>query len=239
MKNQTHINKPDKRPLTTREYELDLASLKEEARQSSSDVKHILPPLPYPESALEPHISRETVHFHYDVHHRTYINKLNQLIAGTDFENCSLEEIVRNSAGDIFNNAGQAWNHNFYWQCLAPGGSNAPEGPLAAAIRSEFGSLAELQTQFSKVTEKIFGSGWAWLIQNPDGALAIIHTGNAGSPIRSGQHPLLTCDAWEHAYYIDYRNRRPDYMNAFWQLVNWRFVETQYLETPYLETQHH
>jgi Fe-Mn family superoxide dismutase len=136
----------------------------------------------------------------------------------------------------MFNNAGQAWNHNFYWQCLTPGGGEAPAGPLAAAIRAEFGSLDEFQAEFSRVAEKIFGSGWAWLVQNADGALAIIHTGNAGSPIRSGQHPLLTCDAWEHAYYIDYRNRRPDYMKAFWQLVNWRFVETQFRERPFLET---
>ena len=230
MKNQTNINKPEKRLSAAREYDLDLTSLKGDVRTSTPDPKHMLPPLPYSESALEPHISRETVHFHYDVHHRTYINKLNELIAGTDFEHCSLEEIVRNSTGNLFNNAGQAWNHNFYWRCLTPGGSSAPEGPLAAAIRAEFGSQADFEAQFSKVAEGLFGSGWAWLIQNADGGLAIIHTGNAGSPIRSGQHPLLTCDVWEHAYYIDYRNRRPDYLKAFWQLVDWRAVEARYLE---------
>lgn len=235
MKNQTRINKQDKRAFAASEYDLDLNTLKEESRQSAlhqylqpQEKGHQLPALPYAESDLEPHISRETVHFHYDVHHRNYVNKLNQLIEGTDFEECSLEEIVRNSTGDIFNNAGQVWNHNFYWECLTPGGSSAPEGELAAAIRAEFGSQAEFQDRFSKVAANVFGSGWAWLVQNPDGTLEIIHTGNAGSPIRSGQHPLLTCDAWEHAYYIDYRNRRPDYLQAFWQLVDWRFVESRF-----------
>lgn len=187
-----------------------------------------LPPLPYSESALEPHISRETVHFHYDVHHRAYVTKLNKLIADTEFEDSSLEDIVRNSTGDIFNNAGQVWNHNFYWQCLAPKGGGSPDGALAAAIVETFGSQAEFQAKFSKVAEGLFGSGWAWLAQNSDGSLSIIHTGNAGSPIRAGQTPLLTCDVWEHAYYIDYRNRRADYLKAFWQLVNWNFVAAQY-----------
>jgi Fe-Mn family superoxide dismutase len=187
-----------------------------------------LPPLPYPESALEPHISRETVHFHYDIHHRTYVTKLNKLIANTEFEDSSLEDIVRNSTGNIFNNAGQVWNHNFYWQCLTPKDGGSPEGALAAAICATFGSQADFQAQFSKIADGLFGSGWAWLAQNSDGSLSIIHTGNAGSPIRAGQRPLLTCDVWEHAYYIDYRNRRTDYLRAFWQLVNWRFVAAQY-----------
>lgn len=187
-----------------------------------------LPPLPYSESALEPHLSRETVHFHYDVHHRNYVTKLNKLIAGTEFEDSSLEEIVRNSTGEIFNNAGQVWNHNFYWQCLMPKGGGAPDGEFAAAIREQFGSQADFEAEFTKVAAGLFGSGWAWLAQNADGGLAIIHTGNAGSPIRAGQRPLLACDVWEHAYYLDYRNRRPDYLKAFWQLVNWRFVAAQY-----------
>jgi superoxide dismutase, Fe-Mn family len=226
-KNQTK-SKAEKRAFAAGEYDLDLQTLKEEARQFAPATGHALLPLRYPQSALEPHISRETVHFHYDVHHRNYVSKLSQLIAGTDFENCSLEEIVRNSTGDIFNNSGQAWNHNFYWQCLTPGGSSAPEGAFAAAIREHFGSQAEFETRFDKVATGVFGAGWAWLVQNADGALEIIHTGNAGSPIRSGQHPLLTCDVWEHAYYIDYRNRRSDYLKAFWQLVDWRFVEAQF-----------
>lgn len=210
-------------------YDYDLSVLKEEAIMSSAvATQHSLPALPYPESALEPHISRETVHFHYDVHHRTYVNKLNQLIADTEFEECSLEEIVRNSTGAIFNNAGQAWNHSFYWQCLSPKGGGAPQGALAEAIREDFGSQTGFQAEFTRVAENLFGSGWTWLVQNPDGHLAIVHTGNAGSPIRSGQRPLLTCDVWEHAYYIDYRNRRTDYLKAFWQLVNWRFAESQY-----------
>lgn len=192
------------------------------------ESRYVLPPLPYSESALEPHISRETVHFHYDIHHRNYVNKLNALIANTEYEDSSLEEIVMSSTGDVFNNAGQVWNHNFYWQCLAPNGGGTPGGDFAAALRDKFGSFADFQSAFTKLAENLFGSGWAWLIQNPDGALNIIHTGNAGSPIRSGHRPLLVCDMWEHAYYIDYRNRRPDYMKGFWQLVNWRFVEAQY-----------
>jgi Fe-Mn family superoxide dismutase len=192
------------------------------------ETQHSLPPLPYPESGLEPHISRETVHFHYDVHHRNYVNKMNKLIVDTDFEDCSLDEIVRNSTGELFNNAGQTWNHNFYWQCMTPKGGGMPQGALAAAIREKFGSQASFQAEFSRVAEGLFGAGWAWLVQNADNSLALIHTGNAGSPIRSGQRPLLTCDVWEHAYYIDYRNRRADYMKAFWQVVNWRFVESQY-----------
>ena len=156
------------------------------------------------------------------------MNKLNTLIVGSEFEDSSLDEIVRNSTGDIFNNAGQIWNHNFYWQCLSPHGGSLPNGKLATAIRDKFGSLSDFQAAFTKTAEGVFGSGWAWLIQNPDGGLNIIHTGNAGSPIRSGNKALLTCDMWEHAYYIDYRNRRPDYMKAFWQLANWSFVESQY-----------
>jgi len=192
------------------------------------ETKHTLPPLPFPESALEPHFSRETVHFHYDVHHRAYVTKLNTLIVGTEFEESSLDEIVRNSTGDIFNNAGQIWNHNFYWQCLSPQGGGFPNDALATAIRDKFGSFTDFQTAFTKMAEGVFGSGWAWLVQNPDSGLAIMHTGNAGNPIRAGHNPLLTCDMWEHAYYIDYRNRRPDYMKAFWQLVDWQFVGSRY-----------
>lgn len=237
MKNQTRITRPVAHSApSAREYDLDLFSLKEDARMFTGRGEHALPPLPFPESALEPHISRETVHFHYDVHHRNYINKLNRLIAGTEFEHCQLEEIVRDSTGEIFNNAGQAWNHDFYWQCLTPGGSATPQGPLGAAIRAAFGSQADFQAQFSKVAEGLFGSGWTWLVQDASGELAIMHTGNAGSPIRSGLHPLLTCDIWEHAYYIDYRNRRPDYLKAFWQLVDWRFVEARFREDPLRET---
>lgn len=208
------------------DYDLSVATREQRTQPITS---HSLPPLPYPESALEPHISRETVHFHHDVHQRGYVDKLNQLIANTEFEGCSLEEIVRTSSGAIFNNAGQAWNHDFYWQCLTPKGVGSPRGPLADAIRIAFGSHTGFQAEFARVATSLFGSGWTWLVQNPDRTLAIVHTGNAGSPIRSGQRPLLTCDAWEHAYYLDYRNRRADYLKAFWQLVNWQFVESRYI----------
>ena len=165
-----------------------------------------LPALPYDRTALEPHISAETIDFHYGKHHQAYVTNLNGMIAGTEFEHASLEEIIRKSQGGMFNNAAQVWNHNFYWMCLSPSGGGAPGGKLGEAIA------------------KAFGSGWGWLVQRPDGSLGLVSTSNAATPITGEDTPLLTCDVWEHAYYIDYRNARPKYVEAFWNLVNWDFV---------------
>jgi Fe-Mn family superoxide dismutase len=185
-----------------------------------------LPPLPYAQDALEPHISKETLEFHYGKHHNTYVVKLNGLIEGTADASKSLEEIVRSSSGGIFNNAAQVWNHTFYWHCLSPNGGGEPSGALATAIASNFGSFAEFKTKFTDSAVNNFGSGWTWLVQKADGGLAIVNTSNAATPLTdAGATPLLTVDVWEHAYYIDYRNLRPKYMEAFWALVNWDFVE--------------
>lgn len=191
-------------------------------------MKHELPPLPYALDALQPHISRETLEYHYGKHHQTYINTLNDMIRGTEFENMSLEDIVRKSKGPVFNNAGQAWNHAFYWNCMSPKGGGKPAGKLAKAIDSKFGSLDEFKKQFSKAAAGTFGSGWAWLVKHPDGSIAIESTSNAGTPITTDRKPLLTCDVWEHAYYIDYRNVRGDYIAAFWNVVNWKFVAERF-----------
>ncbi len=188
-------------------------------------MKHELRPLPYALDALEPHLSRETLEFHHGKHHRTYVTKLNELVQGGPFERASLEEIVRRADGAVFNNAAQVWNHDFYWDCLSPSGGGEPRGELAQAIVSSFGSYGEFKDKFSKAAEGRFGSGWAWLAGGADGSLEILSTSNADTPLRSGKTALLTCDVWEHAYYIDYRNARPDYVKAFWNLVNWEFVE--------------
>ncbi|MGA1740754.1 MAG: superoxide dismutase [Pseudohongiellaceae bacterium] len=185
-----------------------------------------LPPLPYEQDALEPHISQETLEYHYGKHHNTYVVKLNGLIEGTPDADKSLEEIVTSSSGGIFNNAAQIWNHTFYWNCLSPNGGGAPSGALASAIDSNFGSFDEFKAKFTDSAVNNFGSSWTWLVQNADGGLAIVNTSNAGTPLTDdGVTPLLTVDLWEHAYYIDYRNLRPKYMEAFWALVNWDFVE--------------
>ncbi|TAN48775.1 MAG: superoxide dismutase [Fe] [Methylococcaceae bacterium] len=183
-----------------------------------------LPELPYAKNALEPHISAETLEFHYGKHHQTYVTNLNNLIAGTEYENLSLEDIVRKASGGLFNNAAQVWNHTFYWNCMAPNGGGAPTGALAAAIDGKFGSFAAFKEEFSKCAIGTFGSGWAWLVKNADGSLDLASTSNAACPCTSGQTPLLTCDVWEHAYYVDYRNARAKYVEAFWNLVNWDFV---------------
>jgi superoxide dismutase, Fe-Mn family len=187
-------------------------------------MAHTLPELPYPMDALEPHISRETLEYHYGKHHRTYVEKLNGLIEGTEFAGASLEDTIRRSSGGVFNNAAQVWNHTFYWHCLAPNGGGAPQGELAKAIDRDFGSFDEFRKQFSDKAVTLFGSGWAWLVKQPDGKLAITQTGNAETPLTGKDTALLTCDVWEHAYYIDYRNARPKYLEAFWQLVNWEYV---------------
>jgi Fe-Mn family superoxide dismutase len=183
-----------------------------------------LPALPYAKDALAPHISTETLEYHYGKHHQTYVTNLNNLIPGTEFEGLSLEEIVVKSSGGIFNNAAQVWNHTFYWNCLTPNGGGQPTGALADAIDASFGSFEKFKEEFTKCAVTTFGSGWAWLVKNADGSLALVSTSNAGCPLTTGQTPLMTCDVWEHAYYIDYRNARPTYLEHFWSLVNWDFV---------------
>jgi Fe-Mn family superoxide dismutase len=186
-----------------------------------------LPPLPYDRAALEPHISAETIDFHYGKHHQTYVTNLNKQIEGTEFAGMDLETIVRKSQGGIFNNAAQVWNHTFYWNCLKPGGGGEPGGRLGEAITKAFGSFAAFKEQFTTTAIGTFGSGWAWLVQRPDGSLALVSTPNAATPLTGSDTPLLTCDVWEHAYYIDYRNARPKYVEAFWNLVDWDAVASR------------
>jgi Fe-Mn family superoxide dismutase len=187
-----------------------------------------LPPLPYADNALEPTISAETISFHYGKHHQSYVTNLNNLVPGTEFENSTLEEIIMKASGGIFNNAAQIWNHTFYWNGLTPDGKDAVSGDLATAIDATFGSFAEFKAKFSTSAATNFGSGWTWLVKNADGSIAIVNTSNAGSPLTAGQTPLLTCDVWEHAYYIDFRNARPKYVESFWGLVNWDFVAANF-----------
>ena len=187
-------------------------------------MEHKLPELPYALDALAPHISKETLEFHYGKHHQTYITNLNGLIKGTEFENMSLEDIVKKSSGGMFNNAAQVWNHTFYWMGLSPtgkGGGGEPKGALADAINKKWGSFAKFKEEFTKCAVGTFGSGWAWLVKKPDGSLDLASTTGAGTPLTGADKPVLTCDVWEHAYYIDYRNLRPKYVEAFWNLVNW------------------
>lgn len=183
-----------------------------------------LPALPYAMDALAPHISKETLEYHYGKHHQAYVTNLNNLVEGTDMASKSLEDIIMSADGGIFNNAAQIWNHTFYWNCLTPDSKGTPSGDLAAAIDKAFGSFDAFKEQFSKAAATLFGSGWAWLVKNADGSLEIVQTGNAGVPMKDGKTALLTCDVWEHAYYIDYRNARPKYIESFWNLVNWDFV---------------
>jgi superoxide dismutase, Fe-Mn family len=182
-----------------------------------------LPELPYADNALEPVISSQTISFHYAKHHKAYVDNLNKLIQGTEFENATLDEIVMKSEGGIFNNGAQVWNHTFYWNCFKPGGS-APTGDLLAAMNEQFGSFDLFKEEFSKAAATLFGSGWAWLVKDSSGKLSIVQESNAGNPMRRGLIPLLTCDVWEHAYYVDKQNRRPDYISDFWTIVNWDFV---------------
>jgi len=190
-------------------------------------MEHTLPDLPYEKNALEPHISAETLEFHHDKHHATYVTNLNNLIKGTEFEDKSLEEIVASApAGGIFNNAAQVWNHTFYFNCMAPNAGGEPTGALADAINAKFGSFADFKQAFTTSAATNFGSGWTWLVMK-DGALEIVNTSNAGCPLTDGMKPLLTVDVWEHAYYIDKRNARPAYLDSWWNLVNWDFVASQ------------
>ncbi|MFK5892348.1 MAG: superoxide dismutase [Fe] [Pseudomonadota bacterium] len=183
-----------------------------------------LPALPFAKDALAPHISQETLEYHYGKHHNTYVVNLNNLIKDTDFADMSLEDIITKSDTGIFNNAAQVWNHTFYWNCLSPNGGGEPTGAIADAINSKFGSFEKFKEDFSAACVTNFGSGWTWLIKNSNGELEIVKTSNAGCPLTDGVTPLMTCDVWEHAYYIDYRNARPNYVAAFWNLVNWDFV---------------
>jgi Fe-Mn family superoxide dismutase len=187
-------------------------------------MAHTLPALPYAMDALAPIISKETLEFHYGKHHQTYVTNLNNLIPGTEFESASLEEIVKKSSGGVFNNAAQIWNHTFYWNSMAPNAGGEPTGKLADAINAKWGSVAAFKEAFNKSAAGNFGSGWTWLVKKPDGSVDIVNTSNAATPLTTADVPLLTCDVWEHAYYIDFRNARPKYLESFWSLVNWSFA---------------
>jgi Fe-Mn family superoxide dismutase len=191
-------------------------------------MEHKLPDLPFEKKALEPHISAETLEFHHDKHHQAYVNKLNELIKGSKFESAALEDIIRKADGGIFNNGAQVFNHTFFWNCLTPSGGGRPGGALAQAIEKKWGSFDAFRKAFSETAAGLFGSGWTWLVKGDDGSLEIVPMSNAGNPLREGKTPLLTLDVWEHAYYIDYRNARPKFVEAFWNLVNWDFVERNF-----------
>lgn len=181
--------------------------------------------LPYDLDALAPAISAETLEYHYGKHHKTYVDVANKLVAGTEFENASLEDTVKRSTAKLFNNAAQIWNHDFYWQCLTPKAAE-PSAALTNALSQAFGSVDEFKTKFGEAAIGTFGSGWAWLVQKQDGSLAIVSTQGAATPLTTADKPLLTCDVWEHAYYVDYRNARPKYLEEYWTVVNWAFVES-------------
>ena len=187
-------------------------------------MEHKLPELPWAANALSPHISPETIEYHYGKHHKAYVDKLNAGIVGTEFENAPLEEIISKSDGGIYNNAAQIWNHTFYWNSLSPQGGGNPSGTVADAIAEKWNSFDKFKEQFSTAAATNFGSGWTWLIKDPSGSLEILNTDDADCPLRKGMKPLFTLDVWEHAYYIDYRNARPKYIEAFWKMVNWDFA---------------
>lgn len=200
---------------------------------TAPQCKEAVPPfqlmqLPYAADALEPIISKSTIDFHYGKHLQGYVNNLNQLIKGTKFENADIITIIKESDGPIFNNAAQVWNHTFYFSTLAPNAGGAPKGKLADAINATWGSFENFQKEFNAASVSVFGSGWAWLVKDNDGKLSIVKESNAGNPITKGQTPLLTFDVWEHAYYLDYQNRRPDHVNALWNIVDWNIVEARY-----------
>jgi len=192
-------------------------------------MTHELPNLPYAKDALAPHISEETLEFHHGKHHQAYVTNLNKLIEGSEYADMSLEEIVKSApAGGVFNNAAQVWNHTFYWNCLSPNGGGEPTGALADAINAAFGSFAAFKEQFAASCIGNFGSGWTWLVKNADGSVELLNTSNAASALTADKTPLMTCDVWEHAYYVDYRNARPAYVEAFWNVVNWDFVSANF-----------
>jgi superoxide dismutase, Fe-Mn family len=187
-----------------------------------------LPKLPYSHDALAPFISEETLDFHYAKHHQAYVTNLNGLIPGTEFENADLEAIIKRAEGGIFNNGAQVWNHTFYFEAFRKDGRKEPAGDLAEAITKSFGSFEDFREKFNKSAATIFGSGWAWLAMSEDGSLQIVQESNAGNPLRKGLKPLMTCDVWEHAYYIDYRNKRPDYIKNFWEILDWDIVASRF-----------
>ncbi len=189
-------------------------------------MSHELPQLPFAMDALAPHISKETLEYHYGKHHKAYVDKLNAALPDSGFENDSLEDIVKKASGGVFNNAAQIWNHSFYWNSLSPDGGGAPSGAIADAINSAFGTFDKFKETFTQAAATHFGSGWAWLVKDSDGNLDIVTTHDAGCPLTDGKTPLLTCDVWEHAYYVDYRNARPKYIEAFWNLVNWEHANS-------------
>jgi superoxide dismutase, Fe-Mn family len=189
-----------------------------------------LPKLPFAKDALKPYISEETLEYHYGKHHQAYVTNLNKLIVGTEFENKTLLDIVKTSTGGIFNNAAQHLNHTFYWECLMPNSSAKPSENLIAGINKTFGSFDKFKEEFTKAASTLFGSGWTWLVKDKNGVLSIVSTSNAGNPVVDGKIPLLTCDVWEHAYYIDYRNVRVKYIEAFWGIVNWDFVNQNFVK---------
>ena len=196
-------------------------------------MSHTLPQLPYELNGLEPHVSSNTLSFHYGKHHQAYVTNLNNLLAGHSLESASLEDVIMASAGKsdmvgIFNNAAQVWNHTFYWNCLTPNGTELPEPKLLDAINRDFGSFEQFKDQFSKAAATLFGAGWAWLVKDEQGKLSIVQESNAGNPMRKGFTPLLTCDVWEHAYYLDKQNRRPDYVTDWWKIVDWKKVSERY-----------
>ena len=199
---------------------------------------HTLPELPYPLDALEPYISKQTLSFHYGKHHAAYVDKLNKAVQETHFFGKSLEEIIASAQGPIFNNAAQAWNHAFYWQCLSPNGGDESENKIIRAIERDFKTMQDFKQSFTDAAASLFGSGWTWLVMNKSGKLKIINTQNADTPLTLGQTPLLVCDVWEHAYYLDYQNARPDYLHAFWKLVDWEFVNEQFTAVEALRSQH-
>lgn len=187
-----------------------------------------LPKLPYKLDALVPFVSEETLEYHYGKHHQAYVNNLNGLVPGTEFENADLETIIKKAEGGIFNNGAQVWNHTFYFEAFSKNGRKEPVGDLAEAIKKSFNSLDSFKEQFNKAAGTLFGSGWAWLAKAQDGSLQIVQESNAGNPLRKGLKPLLTCDVWEHAYYIDYRNKRPDYIKNFWEILDWEKVASRF-----------
>lgn len=191
-------------------------------------MEHTLPPLPYAKDALQPTMSAETLEFHYGKHHQAYVTNLNNLIKGTEFENLSLEEIIKKSQGGVFNNSAQVWNHTFFWNCMAPNAGGAPTGPVADAINAKWGSFDKFKEEFQKSAVGNFGSGWTWLVKKPDGTVDIVNTSNAGTPLTTENKALLTVDVWEHAYYIDYRNARPKFVESWWNIVNWDFVNQNF-----------
>ncbi len=187
-----------------------------------------LPKLPYANNALEPYISEKTIEFHYGKHHQAYVNNVNNLIKGTEFENASLEKIVKSADGGIFNNGTQVWNHTFYFMQFSADGCKDPKDELKAAIESKFGSVEKFKEEFTKAAATLFGSGWAWLVVDKNGELEIVQTSNAGNPLRDGKKPVLTCDVWEHAYYIDKKNLRPSYIEDFWKIIDWKVISERY-----------